>query len=133
MVVGVVWLFVFDIINEELVCLYFYVVWVVEVKFVFLLDILEIFDFSQVKYLLKQEIFDVINQFKLVIIVCDFMKMVFDQIFLFVDGCKLVWMGDVDDFVFEVVMSVLQEFDCVFDCWCEFYNFVWIQLMEVNV
>lgn len=46
MVVGVVWLFVFDIINEELVCLYFYVVWVVEVKFVFLLDILEIFDFS---------------------------------------------------------------------------------------
>lgn len=132
MVAGVVRPPALDITNEELVRSHLHAVWLAEAKLALSPDIPEILDLTQPGYLLKQEIYDVIDRPELFFAAQAPMSRVLDQILASLDGRKPVWMNEPDEFVASVAQRAPREFDRAFDRWRELYNSARTQLMEAN-
>jgi Lhr-like helicase len=132
MVAGVVRPPALDITNEELVRSHLHAVWLAEAKIALSPDIPEILNLTQSDYPLRPEIRDVISRPGLMTTAHFPMKRVVDQILASVDRRKPVWMGEPDDFVFDVAQRAPQELDRAFDRWRELYNSARTQLMEAN-
>lgn len=132
MVAGVVRPPALDITNEELVRSHLNAVWLAEAKVALSPDIPEILDLTKPQYPLKPELAETISRPSLVTACHAPMKQVLDQILASVGGAKPVWLGDADEFIFNVGAKAPDRFNEAFDRWRELYHSARSQLAEAN-